>query len=118
MASCTIRPVGEWATIHQGSNNPLVVTLDMNATELTALSVSLWRKEQQSGEPIKAWTMNDVSIDSNIVACPLAAEETAEFPLDSLILEVKGLNEDGYTVFWERFNVKVAERNDRNIELA
>lgn len=117
MATFTINPNGDYAVLHQGSNSPLVVTLDMDATELTALSVSLWHENQKSGGPIKAWTMNDVNIDNDTVACPLTEEETAAFPRETLILEVKGLK-NGFTVFWERFKVKVEARNDKNIILS
>ena len=117
MATFTVNPNGDYAVLHQGSNLPLVVTLDMDATELTALSVSLWNENQKSGGPIKAWTMSDVNIDNDTVACPLTEEETAAFPQETLILEVNGLK-NGFTVFWERFKVKVEARNDKNITLS
>lgn len=118
MASATITPSGEYATIHQGSNNPLIISLDMDAADLTAISVSLWNGDLRSSSgPLKAWTLDDVNIERNAIICPLTAEETAGFPENTLLLEVKGLDESGHTVFWERFKVKIIGRKDKDIPL-
>lgn len=119
MASIVIGPsCNNRVYIYQGSNNPLVVLLDMTAAELTAVSISLWRDDSRDSEPpLKAWKMEDIRFDGNAIICPWTSEETAALPEEKLAVEAKGLDDDGNTVFWEEFAVYVMPRRDKNIDL-
>lgn len=118
MAIVTIRPNGEHARIPQGSNNPLVIEFDEPIT-IPELSISLWCDGKGTeGQPLKVWSNDDITIeDENKAVCPLTEEETSAFPSGTLILEIKGLDENGYTVFWQQFTVQVVSRRDKIIKL-
>lgn len=120
MASISVGPKCgcQRVNIYQGSNNPLVVLLEMTAAELTAVSVTLWCDEPEyAGTPLKAWSTEDVRFDDRAIICPWTDEETAVLPAKKLILEAKGLDENGNTVIWEQFDIYVRARRDKDIDL-
>ena len=103
--------------IPQGSNNPLVITFDEDV-EVSSMTISLWsRGTRMTSGLLKLWTIDDVTIEGNSIICPLEEQETADFPAGNLSLEVKGLDEDGNTVFWEQANVRVLARRDKEFQI-
>ena len=113
MARLIVMPNGESARIPQGSNNPLVIEFDEPVT-IPVLSVSLW---DSRGNTLKSWKTDDVTIDGQRIICPLEENETADFPSGEQTLEIKGVDEEGYTVFWNQCTVQVMSRCDKNIHL-
>lgn len=113
MASTAVKQ-NDYAVIPQGSNNPLVIEFDEPMT-MPVLSVSLWDNTQTKG--IKKWSLDDVTVQDNLVICPLTEEETRNFPSCGVVLEVKAVDDNGYTVFWQHTPVKVAKRSDRFIDI-
>ena len=114
---------GDGACIPQGSNNPLVIEFDEEVV-FFELSVSLWSNATgYKGKPLKIWTLDDITMDGNKAICPLTEEETASFPPSgpssgSTFVEIKGLDENGYTLYWERCNVYIEARKDREIKFS
>jgi len=99
--------------ILQGSNSPIVVTFDRDISELPAIVITLWTN---NGDLIKKWETGDLEIHGVSAVCPVTEEETAKFPGNkALTLEAKGLDEDGYVIFWSEDRVLVGARFDRNI---
>lgn len=98
--------------IIQGSNNPLTVTFDSDISEIPTLVATLW-----SNTKLKEWTLTDMTVDGDTATMPLTEAETAAFPQGILALEVKGLDEDGNTVFWDEVPVRVVGRRDKTILL-
>ncbi len=113
MASITIRQ-NESAVIPQGSNNPMVIEFDEPMT-MPVLSISLWDARNKTA--LKSWSQDDVTIEKNMVICPLTEEETRQFPSGGMILEVKALDNNGYTVFWCQTAVNVVKRYDKDIDI-
>lgn len=109
------------AQIHQGSNAPLVITLDSSVTELPHLLVSLWSVlPQYRGKPLKKWEKQDISIDTGgeIISCPLTEAETAAFPGAQVRLLVKGWDAQGQTRLWQKYTIDINEREDRIFQLS
>ena len=108
---------GDAVGIPQGSNNPLVITFDEDV-EVSSIVISLWDRKSGTDEPLKVWTEEDVTIEEENVICPLSEEETAGFPAGKLLLEIKGLDEDGNTLFWQEITVRILHRYDKGIPLS
>lgn len=103
------------ALIVQGSNNPLVIEFE-ETLDFPAMVITLWNDAlPHRGQPLKRWGLSDVTIVEDKVICPLSERETAAFPETGVILEVKGIDGNGYTVFWEQYPVKVEPRRDKQI---
>ena len=99
----------------QGSNNPLIIEFDESIADIPKMIISLW--SSMGGMPLKVWHKSDILIDDNIVICPLTEDETAAFPGYQVEILVKGLDANGYTIFWRRFNVDILHRQDRVFKL-
>lgn len=101
----------------QGSNNPLVITFDQRIEDLPALVVSLWRDPSGYIQPIKVWQKNEMTITGDTAICELTEADTKDLPEGALRIEAKGLNDDGSTIFWDKYVVDVLPRKDRSIDL-
>lgn len=104
--------------IIQGSNNPLVIQFDASVADMPVLLVTLW--SDTAGYPnklLKSWDREQMTIDDDTVVCPLTETETKAFPNGNLVLEAKGLDEDGNTIFWDQYELDVMTRRDRIILL-
>lgn len=100
--------------IIQGSNNPITITFDSDLTDIPILVATLWLGR---GIMVKRWDKSDMGIDGEIVTLPLTEEETAQMGGGTIILDVKGLDEDGNTIFWEEAGLRVVPRRDHGITL-
>ena len=98
----------------QGANNPLVIQFDDSVEDLDALVITLWRETKL----IKQWNKNEMLIDGDTVVCPLTEEETDRIISTPHNLEIKGVDENGYTIFYEKQELPVLYRNDKAIVLA
>ena len=103
--------------IVQGSNNPLVLTFDQSVDDIPSLSVTLWSATGRLTRPLKAWTRADMMINGATVVCPLTEDETKNLVSTNLILEAKGLDGDGNTIFWDEYPIDLHKRRDRMITL-
>ena len=101
----------------QGSNNPLIIGFDESIADIPKMIISLWSSMGGYGMPLKVWHKSDILIDDNIAICPLTEDETAAFPGYQVEILVKGLDANGYTIFWRRFNVDILHRQDRVFKL-
>ena len=101
----------------QGSNNPLTIKLDQQASGLAALAVSLWETGAQHRPAMKVWTLDDVTISGDTIVCPLTEAETRAVNGVSVTLEVKGLDGSGNTLFWASVDIPVLHRHDKIITL-
>lgn len=100
----------------QGSNNPLVIKFDQDVDGLSGLVVTLWT-DSAAPQRIKTWTLAEMEVEGNEAVCPITEAETAAIEAATVMVEAKGLNEDGYTVFWDAYKLKVKSRRDRVITL-
>ena len=98
----------------QGTNAPLELQFDRDLSDMDKLVVTLW---SLSGDLIKAWDEEELTIEEDVVLCPLTESETAAFPNTFVTVEAKGLDEDGATLFWDQITVQMVKRNDRIIAL-
>ena len=104
--------------ILQGSNNPLVIQFDADISNIPVLVISLWcDKLRYAGKAIKTWTTEDIVVSGDTAVCQLTENETGKFPDADLILEAKGLDNHGNTVFWDQYTVNVQSRHDKVIHL-
>lgn len=105
--------------IIQGSNNPLVIQFDADVSNIPTLIVTLWCDlPGWEGRPVKKWTKDDMTISGETVTCPLTQNETRMYGAPYLVLEAKGLNENGGTVFWDEYKLDVKHRRDKIIQLS
>ena len=98
-------------------NNPLLIEFNESIATIPKIIISLWSNMIGHGVPLKVWYKNDIVINDTIAICPLTEDETASFPGYQVELLVKGLDENGYTIFWRRFNVDVEHRQDKIFKL-
>ena len=104
--------------IIQGSNNPLVIKFDMDISTIPRLVVTLWSDMPgYSARPVKLWENADMVIDGDTAACPITEAETKALSATTLVLEAKGLDGDGNTVFWDQYRLDLLKRRDRIITL-
>ena len=104
--------------IIQGSNNPLVIQFDADISGIPTLVVSLWcDMAGYFGRALKTWERDDMTISGDTAMCEITEAETRAFPTSKLILEAKGLDTDGNTVFWDAYPVDVKNRHDKVITL-
>ena len=107
--------------IIQGSNNPLVIQFDISVADMPAIIVTLWadkeNKCEQYSEKIKQWNKSDMQIQNDTVVCPITEEETKNISARYLVLEAKGLDNDGNTIFWDQYKLYIKSRRDRVISL-
>lgn len=100
--------------IVQGTKNPLVIQFDRDLSDIPTIIITMW---SLSGSLVKEWDTEDVTIEGDTAICPLTEAESKDFPGTVVTLEAKGLDADGAAVFWDRMDVKMVRRNDRNISL-
>ena len=104
--------------IIQGSNNPLVIQFDTNISDIPTLVVSLWSNlKGLDHSPLITWNKSDMDISGSTAVCPVSESQTSGFPGTDLILEAKGLDGDGNTIFWDEYKVDLKRRRDRIIHL-
>lgn len=99
----------------QGSNNPIVIVFDAAVDEMPQIVVTLWGK--RGTIPIKMWTLEDMTVTGDTAICPITEDETKNLPDTGVVLEVKGLDVNAGTVFWDAARLDTLPRNDRYIRL-
>lgn len=97
--------------IIQGSNAPMLLIFDEDASCFSDLSVLLSR----GGRKLRHWTMEDLQIDGSVVTVPLTQEETMVFPEGECTIEVKWLDSEGETQFAEVVRDTIAGRRDKTL---
>lgn len=102
--------------IIQGSNTPIVVTFSDDIATMVSLVATLWTED---GQNIKTWNKDDMIPDNDgtTVELPLTEEETREYPVGFVSLEIKGVAENGQILFWKDAKIRVQSRMDREIDL-
>lgn len=104
--------------IIQGSNNPLVIQFDGSVADMPTLVVTLWGDAVGSpNKLLKQWDLDQMTVNDDTVICALSESETKLFPPGQLIIEAKGLDADGNTIFWDQYAIDVKKRRDRIIKL-
>ena len=107
--------------IIQGSNNPLVIQFDTSVAEMPKLIVTLWEdkdgKCEQYSQKVKQWNKEDMTVENDTVICPISEAETKNISSRYLILEAKGLDSNGNTIFWDQYKLYIKARRDRVISL-
>lgn len=101
--------------IIQGSDHPLVIEFDQDVSGCTELLVTLWAGS--GSEPVARWRKSEMTVDGSTAICPLSESVTSGLKSISATVEVKGLDEDGTTIFWDEMKIPVKARRDRNIGL-
>lgn len=107
--------------IIQGSNNPLVIQFDASIADMPSLVVTLWAdktdKFRQSPVLVERWDIEDMIIENDTAICQISEDKTKNISAEYLILEAKGLDSDGNTIFWDQYKLDVKPRRDRIITL-
>ena len=104
--------------IIQGSNNSLVIQFDQCVADIPTLVVTLWRDLIGRGsQKVKEWQKADMTVDDDTVICEITEAETAALPAQQLVIEAKGLDGEGNTIFWDEFRIDVKNRRDKVIRL-
>lgn len=102
----------------QGANNPLTIEFSDVVEDLPTLVVTLWQDRNATmSKLIKTWTKADMMVSGKIAVCGFTEEETKALSPVVHVIEAKGLDDNGVTVFWAAFNIDVLRRRDRVIEL-
>ncbi len=103
--------------IIQGSNNPLVIFFDASVENIAQLTITIWSATGSTVRPVMMWTKDEMLIDGEKVVCMLKESATRNLVTSKLVLEAKGLDSDGETVFWEEYPIDLHRRRDRIIHL-
>ena len=103
--------------IIQGSNNPLVIQFDTDVDNMPVLVVTLWSETGCPAKMIKRWDVSDMEIVGNVAICPISERLTKSLPKGDLVIEAKGLDGEGNTIFWDQYKTDVLVRRDRVIML-
>lgn len=98
----------------QGTNSPLVIQFDQDVSTMDKLVISLW---SLTGEMIKEWDLDELTIEGDTAICPLTEAETKTYPSTIVTIEAKGIDSDGDMVFWDQMDVKMVKRRDKVISL-
>lgn len=102
----------------QGSNIPITIVFDASVESLPELIVTLWSDDvRHRRAPLKTWHKSDMTISTTTAVCPITEAETKTLPETPLVVEAKGLDGNGETVFWSSTTVGVLTRRDRIITL-
>lgn len=98
----------------QGTNSPLVIQFDQDVSTMAKLVITLW---SLTGEKIREWDMDELTIEDDTAICPLTEAETKTYPNTIVTIEAKGIDSDGDMVFWDQMDVKMVKRRDKVISL-
>lgn len=98
----------------QGTNSPLVIQFDQDVSTMDKLVISLW---SLTGEMIKEWDLDELTIEGDTAICPMAEAETKTYPNTIVTIEAKGIDSDGDMVFWDQMDVMMVKRRDKVISL-
>lgn len=102
----------------QGSNNPLTIQFSEPVEDLPRLVVTLWLdRSARISRMIKQWEKEDMMVSGDTVVCQLTEEETRALSPNTHVVEAKGLDEHGNTVFWAEYKIDVLNRRDKVILL-
>lgn len=98
--------------ILQGSNEPLLLETDEEAIkELTSFSAALVDRDTI----LKIWTLEDITIQENILILPLKESETLALNNGLVTLDIKGLNKNGTIIFMELVDFHVIHRANKTV---
>ena len=100
--------------IIQGGNTPIEVTFSDNVADMPILVATLWTEQ---GVQLKKWERADMTFEDNVATLPLDEDETATFPTGFVFLEIKGVDDVGQILFWQKAQIRVYGRNDKVIDL-
>lgn len=104
--------------IIQGSNNPLVIKFDADISTIPRLVVTLWSDMPgHTTAPLMIWENADMTISGDTAVCPITEEQTRNLPPVTLVMEAKGLDGDGNTIFWDAYSIDIKKRRDKVIHL-
>lgn len=81
--------------LYQGTNIPLVIEFDENASNLEDICVSLFDKRKNE---LKHWSKDELVFDGKYVSCAITQDESSDFVCGACTVEIKWLH-DGYTKF-------------------
>lgn len=95
--------------IIQGSNVPITLLFDSPLIGAKKVEVTLTTGKRT----LKHWCMEDLSVNGNIIICPLTEEETSQFPEGKVYIESKFLDSANITQFGQAVTDFVANRYDR-----
>ena len=103
----------------QGSNNPLVIQFDKQVDNLPQLVITLWYDRSSTmSKMIKKWEKDDMMVTGDTAVCSIDEIETSKLPAPALVLEAKGLDAYGNTIFWDEYKLDVKQRRDKIIMLS
>lgn len=97
--------------IVQGANTPLILKFKEDTSEYQYIEVHL----SHLGEELKHWSIEDLSVNGNIVEAPLFQEETLSFPCGICEIEVKWIDQNDVLHLSRKIRDSVIRRNDRTI---
>ncbi len=100
--------------IIQGTNIPILIEFYDDLSDVAELLVTLWRR---NGTELKRWTTEDMIIEGDTATLPITEEESAALPEGYNTMEIKGLDDNGNTIFWESAQVLIEGRRDKLIQL-
>ena len=105
--------------IIQGSNNPLTIEFSEDVSALPELVVTVWSDTPKyQASALKTWTKSMITVNGNTALCPWTERETSRLPAGKVVVEVKGLDGSGNTVFWDSYLVDVVMRHDKGVYLS
>lgn len=101
--------------IIQGDNHPSIIVLDEDLSGMERVSCALCTAE----EVLKTWTKEEMTFtavdDGYAISIPWTQEETAALPAGPVVWELKALDRDGLTQFWDTNPDAVISRKNREV---
>ena len=97
--------------IIQGQNTPIELTFPEDVSNYENIHVGLY---DNNGKVIKHWDISELVVEGCLVYCPLLESETFEFPIKSLVLQVRAKDDNGDIHNYVSIEYKVIKRNDHH----
>lgn len=98
--------------IIQGTNRPLVIK-PKGVGSISFLRVTMW---DGNDDLVKAWTLNDVTIDSRgYIICPITEQESVHFYPGMVRIEITIKDDSGRKYIIPPFNEHIQERSDKEV---
>ena len=96
--------------IYQGSNDPLILTIDDDLTKYEQISAVLVKNHQA----LKEWDMSNITIDGQDLILPLEESDTISMPFGIAKLDAKAYRVDGSIAFFVLIDYLVIPRENKH----
>lgn len=101
--------------IVRGTNLPIILTFDDDASTFQDISVMLYPRNSSSDDAIKLWDIADLVINENEVQCPLEQSDTLNLDMTedmNVTVEIKWMTAENNVEHSALYHTYIAYRKD------